>query len=112
MIFFGHVSAAGILELDHPDLYGDLLKGKLANCRVQFDIDRKKTPRSQQQSAYLWAAVCPPIAEHTGNAIPEIHEICKQMFLAPRHLTIADKMVAVPGSTARLNTAETRESTV
>jgi hypothetical protein len=26
MIFFGHVSAAGILELDHPELYGDLLK--------------------------------------------------------------------------------------
>jgi hypothetical protein len=49
MIFFGHVSAAGILELDHPELYGDLLKGRLANCRVQIDIDRKKTPRSQQQ---------------------------------------------------------------
>ena len=57
MIFFGHVTAAGILELDHPELYGDLLRGKLANCRVQLDIDRKKTPRPQQQSAYLWAAV-------------------------------------------------------
>ena len=66
MIFFGHVSPGGVLELDHPERYSDLLKGRLANCRVQVDIDRKKTPRSQQQSAYLWAAVYPPIAEHTG----------------------------------------------
>jgi hypothetical protein len=57
MIFFGQVTPAGILELHHLELYGDLLKGRLANCRVQIDIDRKKTPRSQQQSAYLWAAV-------------------------------------------------------
>jgi hypothetical protein len=28
MIFFGHVTPAGILELDHPELYGDLLKGR------------------------------------------------------------------------------------
>jgi hypothetical protein len=48
MIFFGHITPAGVLELDHPELYNDLLKGKLANCRVQLDIDRKKTPRSHQ----------------------------------------------------------------
>jgi hypothetical protein len=47
MIFFGCVSAAGILELDHPELYGDLLKGKFANCRVQLDIDRKKGRRAR-----------------------------------------------------------------
>jgi hypothetical protein len=46
MIFFGHVTPAGVLELDYPELYNDLLKGRLANCRVQLDIDRKKTPRS------------------------------------------------------------------
>jgi hypothetical protein len=39
-----------------PSIYSDLLKGRLANCRVQLDIDRKKTPRSQQQNAYSWAA--------------------------------------------------------
>ena len=31
MIFFGDVSPAGILEIDHPELCSDLLKGKLAN---------------------------------------------------------------------------------
>jgi hypothetical protein len=106
MIFFGDVSPAGLLELDHSKLYSDLLKGRLANCRVKLDIDRKKTPRSQQQSAYLWAAVYPPIAEHTGNSHPEIHEICKQMFLPPRQMSIGDRMVTVAGSTARLTTAE------
>jgi hypothetical protein len=35
MIFFGHVSPAGILELDHPELYSDLLKGRLL-CRVEL----------------------------------------------------------------------------
>jgi hypothetical protein len=34
MIFFGHISPGGILELDQPELYNDLLKGKLASCRV------------------------------------------------------------------------------
>jgi hypothetical protein len=106
MIFFGHITPAGVLELDHPELYNDLLKGRLANCRVQLDIDRKKTPRSQQQSAYLWAAVHPPIAEHTGYSIPEVHEVCKQMFLPPRQLSIGDRIVTVAGSTARLTTAE------
>jgi hypothetical protein len=64
----------------HPELYSDLLKGGLANCRVQLEIDRKKTPRLQQQNAYLWAAVYPVIAEHTGNSIPEIHEVCSRCF--------------------------------
>jgi hypothetical protein len=58
MIVFGAITHGSILELDHPELYSDLLKGGLANCRVQLEIDRKKTPRSQQQNAYLWAAVC------------------------------------------------------
>jgi hypothetical protein len=106
MIFFGTVSAAGILELDHPELYSDLLKGRLANCRVQLDIDRKKTPRSQQQSAYLFAAVYPPIAEHTGYSIPETHEAMKALFLPPRHMSVGDKTVTVAGSTARLTTGE------
>jgi len=48
MIFFGHVTPPASLKLDHLELYGDLLKGRLANCRVQIDIDRKKTPRPQQ----------------------------------------------------------------
>jgi hypothetical protein len=106
MIFFGHVSPGGILALDHPELYSDLLKGRLANCRVQLDIDRKRTPRSLQQSAYLFAAVYPPIAEHTGYSIPEVHEVCKQMFLPERTMSIGGKMIKVPGSTARLTTAE------
>lgn len=67
MIFFGHVSPGGILALDHPELYSDLLKGRLANCRVQLDIDRKRTPRSLQQSAYLFAAVYPQIAEQQAT---------------------------------------------
>jgi hypothetical protein len=106
MIFLGHVSPGGILELDHPELYSDLLKGRLANCRVQLDIDRKKTPRSHQQNNYLWAAVYPVIAEHNGNSIPEIHEICKQMFLPPRQMSIGERTVTVAGSIARLTTAE------
>jgi hypothetical protein len=78
----------------------------LANCRVQLDIDRKKTPPSQQQSAYLFAAVYSPIAEHTGYAVMECHEICKKLFLAPRQLTVGDRTVVVAGSTTRLTTSE------
>jgi hypothetical protein len=106
MIFFGHVSPGGVLELDHPELLSDLLKGRLANCRVQLDIDRKKTPPSQQQSAYLFAAVYSPIAEHTGYAVMECHEICKKLFLTPRQLAVGDRTVVVAGSTTRLTTSE------
>jgi hypothetical protein len=67
MIFFGTITPSGTLELDHPELYSDLLKGRLANCRIQLDIDRKKTPRSHQQNAYLWAAVYPVIPEIGAN---------------------------------------------
>ena len=35
MIFFGHVTPAGILELHHLELYGDLLKGRLARQSLQ-----------------------------------------------------------------------------
>jgi hypothetical protein len=80
MIFLGHVSPGGILELDHPELYSDLIKGRLANCRVQLDIDKKKTARSHQQNAYLWSAVYPPIAEHTGNSIPEFTKFVSRCF--------------------------------
>ncbi|MGZ4869672.1 MAG: hypothetical protein ACXV2F_04860 [Halobacteriota archaeon] len=90
MIFFDHISSGGVLELDHPEFYSDLLKDRLANCRVQLDIDRKKTPRSHQQNNYLWAAVYPVIAEHNGNSIPEVHESCKQMFLPPRQMSIGE----------------------
>jgi hypothetical protein len=106
MMFFGHVSPAGSLELDHPELYSDLLKGRLANCRVQLEIDRKKTPRSQQQSAYLFAAVYPPIAEHTGYSVPEVHEACKRMFIPDRHMTLGQGTVTIAGSTARFTTGE------
>lgn len=109
MIFHGTVTPQGVLELDHPGLYEDLLKGKLANTRVTLEIDRKKTPRSQQQSAYLFAAVYPPIAEHTGYSVPEVHEVCKQMFLPPRQMTVGDKTIIVPGSTAVLTTTEMGE---
>jgi len=106
MLFFATVSPSGELQYDRPGLLEDLLKGRLANCRVQVEIDRKKTPRSQAQSAYLFAAVYPPIAEHTGYSVPEVHEVCKQMFLPPRILTIRHQSVTVSGSTARLTTGE------
>lgn len=109
MLFQAYVTPGGVLELDHPELFNELLKGRLANCRVQLDIDRRKTPRSQQQSAYLFAAVYPVIAEHCGYSIPETHEVCKQLFLPPRQMSIGDRMVTVPGSTARLTTAEMGE---
>jgi hypothetical protein len=40
----------------------------------------------------LFAAVYPPIAEHTGYSIPEVHEVCKQMFLPGRTMSIGDNM--------------------
>jgi hypothetical protein len=49
MIFQGTVSPGGILEPDHPELYSDLLKGRLANCRVQLDIDRREAKQSLSQ---------------------------------------------------------------
>lgn len=86
MIFFGGVSPAGILELDHPELYSDLLKGKLAK-------QSRAARHRQEENSPLALAVCLPvrrglsaIAEYTGNSVPEVHEVCKQMFLPPRQL--------------------------
>lgn len=106
MTFLGHVTPSGDLQLDRPGLYNDLLKGRLADCRIQLDIDRYKPPRSQAQNAYLFAAVYPPIAEHCGYSVPEVHEVCKQMFLPPRQMAVGDKMITVAGSTTALTKGE------
>jgi hypothetical protein len=110
MIFFGRVSVAGILELDHPELYSDLLKGKLANCRVQLtSTGRKHSARSS--SLRTSSLQSTRRLQNTGSSIPEVHEVCKQMFLPPRQLTILDQTVTVPGSTALLTTGEMVEYT-
>ena len=57
MIFFGDVSPAGILELDHPELYSDLLKGKLANLPRAARHRQEVNPTHSSRSAYLFAAV-------------------------------------------------------
>lgn len=54
MIFFGGVSPAGILELDHPELYSDLLKGKLAK-------QSRAARHRQEENSPLALAVCLPV---------------------------------------------------
>jgi hypothetical protein len=50
MIFFGHVSPGGVLELDHPERYSDLLKvvSPTVACR-STSTGRKRPARSSSQ---------------------------------------------------------------
>ena len=53
MIFFVHVSPGGVLELDHPELLSDLLKGP---CQLP-----RAARHRQEEDAPLAAAVCLPV---------------------------------------------------
>lgn len=71
--------------------------------RVTLTPHRAK--RSTDQNALLWA-IYTEIAKGTGHSAEEIHEALKAHLLPPRSITVGDQVLSVPGSTAKLDTAD------
>lgn len=60
---------------------------------VLVTVAHPKATRSARLNRLYWAGYIGPLSEHTGYSPMEMHEYCKQRFLADRakHLVIADR---------------------
>lgn len=105
MIFHGAVSEGGVLELDKPEAYRDLLRGPLAGHRIQFEIDKRKTKRSRSQNSYYWMYLG-VIAQETGDEADDLHEFLKRKLLPPVFKMIRGEEVRLPASTTDLSKAD------
>jgi hypothetical protein len=105
MIFFGRVSAAGILELDHPELYGDLLKGRLATAVYSSTSTGRKHP-ARSNSLRTCSQPCTRRLRST-LAIQSLRFTKSASRCSCRNAPCRSaKGWSVPGSTARLTTGE------
>jgi len=79
------------------------IKGKRALVTVEPERKRRSLP----QNAYMWGVVYPCIAEWSGHDVDEIHEAMKALHLPARETALpTGEVLNVPGSTARLDSAE------
>ena len=76
---------------------------------VNIIIKRSMRTRSDQQNRYYWGAVLPTISEHTGYSVEELHETLKRLFLPTKIVKLGSKEVAIPPSSATINTMEFAE---
>lgn len=74
----------------------------------RIEVNPHRARRSPEQNALLWALYT-EVASGTGHTPEEIHEACKRLFLPPKTIVIADQVVQIPGSTAKLDTREFSE---
>lgn len=63
-------------------------------------------PRSNQQNRFYWSVVVGLIANHTGHAPQEIHEIIKNKFMSRKIIEIAGIKQEIPISTTELTTTQ------
>jgi hypothetical protein len=78
---------------------------------VEISIERRRATRSQEANRYYWGVLVASVAEWTGYAATEVHEIFKAKFL-PKPLAVANRHgeivgeYVLGGSTARLSLPE------
>ena len=71
-----------------------------------YSTEKKK--RSNNQNRFYRGIVIPLIADHTGYAQDEVHEILKFAFLI-QYKKVGNKELSYVGSTADLNTVQFEE---
>ncbi len=76
-----------VLNIVQKDTFKKLL-AQLEEKKVILTIDPIKRTRSLNQNSYWWGVCYPILAEATGHTVPEIHEICKTVFIVPKIIPI------------------------
>ena len=74
----------------------------------QITIARHRKNRSLNQNSLLWKWYG-EIAQDTGNTADDIHEFCKQKFLAPAFIELNGETKEIRRTTTKLNTKEMSE---
>lgn len=105
-LFFAK-STDGRLRFDDPEEREKFLRRLLFldGKDIQISLQPKKKKRSLKQLGYLWGAVYPTIADHTGHNPEELHEIFKAMFCKKVEV-FNGKEVIVTGSTKPMSTGD------
>jgi|GEM_PF-1398483 len=113
-----------VLNIVQKDTFKKLL-AQMEGKKVILTIDPVKRTRSLNQNSYWWGVCYPILADATGHTIPEVHEICKTLFIVPKTiqidpalkdtlddiLTTAPESVAYERSTTELSVGEGIEYT-
>lgn len=97
--------ARGVQQLQR---IADLIRGLSPEKPWRVAVVPHRAKRTTEQNKLLWALYT-EIARGTGATAEEVHEGLKLLFLPKRQITVGDQVLLVPGSTARLDTAEFSE---
>ena len=100
-LFYAHIKELAI-KPTHNRNWLDFME-KNEGKDVIVDIKRTTGTRSIRQGSYYWGVILPTIANHTGHADTELHEIFKRMFLPPKFITYTNKEYKLPGNTSSLD---------
>ena len=90
--------------MDQLQAVAKIILGLSPDKPWRIELTPHRSKRTPDQNALLWA-IYTEIAKGTGHSSEEIHEALKHKLLPPRHITVADQVLMVPGSTAKLDTA-------
>lgn len=102
--FTGQVKE-GRVVFDQPQRWTGIV-GRFEGQRIEVSLRRERVTRSHAQNRYWWSVVVPIFSEYTGYEKDEAHDVLKMLFLREEKALPTGEVVDVPGSTARLSTAE------
>ncbi len=98
-LFSGTVKQGKFLPDDPVKYQGRL--ARLEGRRVRVSVGRVQLGRSLPQNKYLWAVVYGTLSEWSGHEPEELHEFCKDKFLASgeqKRLPNGEVMVGPPST--------------
>lgn len=105
--YFSGRASRGRLRLEDPDRWRDFLRA-LEGARVDIIVTKSISPRTSQESRYLWNEVYARIAVWSGHSSERIHEALALKFLcAP--LTLGEERMSARRSVAGLSLEEFSE---
>lgn len=96
----------GRLKLTEPqrNRVTEYLRGRTKPVVVKFS--KQVDSRSQRQNRFYWGVVLTAIADSTGYATEEVHELMKGKFLPRKFVKIGSLEKKVEKTTTDLTTAE------
>lgn len=108
--FKGKVDESGVLRMSQTAKFREWISHNLRGKEVQVVVKPKKKLRSLNENNYYWGVVIQLLAEHTGYAPSEMHELCKVKFLPPKRITLRngknDQSITIAMSTTELTTSQ------
>lgn len=94
----------GKLEIDKDEFIENIKNMK--DGRIILEIKPYKNNISNKQRNYYWGVVIELLAQETGEAVEDIHEVMKSKFIPSKTITIFLEEIKQRKSITKLNTKE------